>query len=161
MPATKAKERAAEPQAPSKSLYDVDFYSWTTEQAAALREGRTAALDRENLAEEIEDLGKALFSELRSHLRVILTHMLKWDAQPERRSRSWAASIETHRIDVADILAENPSLKPRQEEALISAFRQARLRASVEMGRDKREISTICPYTVADALTREFPWPQD
>ena len=42
------------------TLYDTDFYTWTQEQAALLREGASTALDLGNLAEEIESLGKAI-----------------------------------------------------------------------------------------------------
>lgn len=161
MPATKVKERVAETQAPSPALYDADFCSWTMEQAAALREGRFAALDRENLAEEIEDLGKALFAALCSHLRIILVHMLKWDHQPERRSRSWVNSIRTHRNDVRHVIGDNPSLRRRQQEAVERAYENARLDAATEMKRDDRTLPERCPYRLDDILDREFPWPQD
>ncbi len=161
MPATKVKERTAKPQTPSAARYDIDFYSWTAEQAAALREGDVAALDRENLAGEIEDLGKALFSELRSHFRVILVHMLKWDQQPERRSRSWVKSNRTHRNDVRHVSGDTPSLRRRQQEAVERAYENARLDAATEMERDDRTLPERCPYPLDDILDREFHWPQD
>jgi len=42
-------------------LYDYDFFLWTQEQAAALRRAKDSnlPLDWENLAEEIESLGKS------------------------------------------------------------------------------------------------------
>jgi hypothetical protein len=43
--------------------YHRDFYSWLMEQARHLRAGRWAALDRENLAEEIESLGREQFKQ--------------------------------------------------------------------------------------------------
>ena len=85
------------------------FYAWTIDQAASLSAGAFRELDLENLAEENEDLGKDQFSKIRSAFRIILLHMLKWDHQPERRSRSGAGSIATHRIDLDDVLLENPS----------------------------------------------------
>lgn len=142
-------------------LYDADFYSWTLAQAAALREGRFSVLDLPNLAEEIEDLGGEVFNKLRSSFRVILIHMLKWDHQPERRSRSWAASVDTHRIMIGDVIEKNPSLRRRQEKAVDFAFRLARVRAAVEMKRDKNSLPALCPYTLDDILGRDFPWPLD
>jgi len=47
----------APPDEPVRAEYERDFYSWSLEQARLLREGRTDALDRDNLAEEIELLG--------------------------------------------------------------------------------------------------------
>ena len=74
-------------RAPS-GLYGDDLYTWAIEQAAALRAGDLESLDLANLAEEIEDLGSEQLHKLTSAYRIILTHMLKWDHQPERRSRS-------------------------------------------------------------------------
>ena len=41
------------------SLYDRDFYAWANEQAALLRAGRLADADIENIAEEIETMGRS------------------------------------------------------------------------------------------------------
>ena len=47
--------------AKASALYGEDFVRWTEEQAAALRraKGSNPPLDWENLAEEIESLGKS------------------------------------------------------------------------------------------------------
>lgn len=42
-----------------ESLYERDYYTWTVEQARALKDHHVANLDWKNLAEEVEDLGKA------------------------------------------------------------------------------------------------------
>ena len=57
--------------------YDEDFYTWTQEQAALLREGAVHELDLTNLAEEIESLGKSDRRALGSHLRNLVLHLLK------------------------------------------------------------------------------------
>jgi hypothetical protein len=54
-----------------------------------VREGRWDAVDRANVAEEIESFGEQ-FNKLESAQRVLMLHMLKWDHQPALRSRSWA-----------------------------------------------------------------------
>src|SRR5437588_1812628 len=87
--------------------YGRDFYSWLMEQAGHLRAGRCSVLDRENLAEEIESLGREQFNKLESALRVLLLHMLKWDHQPDRRGRSWWATISEQRLRIEDVLADN------------------------------------------------------
>jgi hypothetical protein len=58
------------------AIYDEDFLLWTEEQAAALRraKGSDLTLDWENLAEEIESLGKSDRRELRSQITRILRH---------------------------------------------------------------------------------------
>lgn len=142
-----------------QATYERDFYAWTLGQSEALRTRRVSELDLEHLAEEIEDLGKEQFAKLRGSFRIILLHMLKWDHQPERRSRSWAGSIATHRIDLADVLEDNPSLRRRQKEAVAMAYRWARVRAGVEMKRSADRLPETCPYSLDDILTRPFSWP--
>jgi hypothetical protein len=95
------------PPADPRAAYERDFYSWLMEQARLIREGRWSAIDRD-LAEEIESLGREQFNKLESALRGFLLHLLKWDFQPERRSRSWELSIKEQRIAVQDVLDDNP-----------------------------------------------------
>src|SRR6185312_7546158 len=96
------------PEAPERADYERDFYSWLMEQARFVREGRWTALDRDNLAEEIESLGREQFNKLVSALRVLMLHMLKWDHQPGKRTRSWALSIKAQRNNLSDVLSDNP-----------------------------------------------------
>ena len=60
------------------TLYDTDFYAWTAEQAALLRAGRLSEADVENIAEEIESMGRSERRELVSRLTVLFVHLLKW-----------------------------------------------------------------------------------
>ncbi|MEE7448944.1 hypothetical protein MRF4_14705 [Methylobacterium radiotolerans] len=142
--------------APAGTAYADDFYTWTQEQSARLRSGDLSGLDRENLAEEIESLGKSQFASLVSALRVVLLHMLKFDFQPEMQSRSWAISIATHRLHVAEELAESPGLKARLVEAVAKAYRVARLEAAKETGLPIKRFLEICPYTYQDIADRPF-----
>ena len=140
--------------------YEGDYHAWTVEQAAALRAGRLSELDVQNLAEEIDDLGKAEFGKLSSSYRVILLHMLKWDHQPERRTRSWVGSIETHRIRLDIVLGDNPSLKGSQPEAIARGYREARVKAAAETGQDKGSFPKECPYSPDDIMNRAYEWPE-
>ncbi|HEY1363279.1 MAG TPA: DUF29 domain-containing protein [Xanthobacteraceae bacterium] len=133
-----------------------DFYSWLMQQAAHLRAGRWEALDRGNLAEEIESLVREQFNKLESALRVLTMHMLKWDHQPSLRSRSWTLSIEAQRLELENVLADNPGLKPRIGEAIARAYRRARIEAVNETGLDKNEFPEECPYTWNDLAGREL-----
>ena len=142
--------------APAGASYERDFYTWTLEQAQLLRAGRWGALDRENVAEEIESLGREQFDKLESALRVLLMHMLKWDHQPERRGRSWTLSIEAQRVRVERLLTINPGLKPRIPEAVTHGYRLARLEAAQETGLEKRHFPEQCPYDWDAITSREF-----
>jgi hypothetical protein len=136
--------------------YWSDFYSWLMEQAAHVRAGRWEALDRENLAEEIESLGREQFNKLESVLRVLLMHMLKWDHQPARRGRSWSLSIKTQRLELDDVLKDNPGLRPRIDEAIARAYRKARVAAANETELAESQFPATCPYAWQDIVGREF-----
>jgi hypothetical protein len=79
------------------TLYERDLYAWSLEQARLLRAGDFAAIDAENIAEEILDVGRTEYRILGSALAVLLMHMLKWDYESERRSRSWVNTIVEQR----------------------------------------------------------------
>jgi hypothetical protein len=141
---------------PVAAEYERDFYSWLMEQARHLREGRFEALDCDNLAEEIESLGREQFNKLVSALRVLMAHVLKWDHQPSLRSRSWVLSIQEQRLEIADVLSDNPSLKPRIDEAVARAYRRARIEAAKETGLDEDAFPSTCPYAFDELISRAF-----
>jgi len=104
------------------NLYKTDFYAWTLEQSKLLKEGDFKQLDIINLAEEIESLGKQERRELENRLGILLGHLLKWDYQPEKRSKSWKATIREQRRAVQRLIHQNPSLKPYLEEVIAYAY---------------------------------------
>jgi hypothetical protein len=149
--------KLAPAESPPNAEYHRDFYSWLMEQAGHLRAGRWDALDRENLAEEIESLGREQFNKLESALRVLILHMLKWDHQAERRGRSWSLSIRQQRLELDDILADNPGLRSRIPETIARAYRKARLQAANETGLAEERFPQSCRYAWDDIISREFP----
>lgn len=142
--------------APVRAEYMRDFYSWLMEQARHVREGRWDAVDRENVAEEIESLGREQFNKLESALRVLILHILKWDHQPSLRSRSWLLSIEAQRLEIEDVLSDNPGLKPRTAEAIARAYRKARVETAKETGLDTATFPDTCPYSFDTMMSRKF-----
>lgn len=142
------------PSSDPRAAYEHDFYSWLMEQARFVREGRWTAIDRDNLAEEIESLGREQFNKLESALRVLLLHLLKWDFQSARRARSWELSIKEQRIVVERVLDMNPGLRPRIAEALAQAYKRARLAAARETELDEDTFPEACPYSFDEAMTR-------
>ena len=62
--------------------YEDDFFAWTQDQARLLREGKLTRVDAENVAEEIESMGKSDRREVKSCLRRLIMHLLKWPMQP-------------------------------------------------------------------------------
>ena len=136
--------------------YEDDLHAWVQEQVALLRAGRVDALDLDNIAEELSDVGSEQYDKLESAVEVLLAHALTWDHQPERRSRSWAQTIEQQRLRIAKQLRKNPSLKSRLVEAAEDGFRLGRVRAAREMRRETRSLPADCPYSWDDILNRPF-----
>ncbi len=136
--------------------YEDDLYSWVREQVEHLRAGRVDALDLANIAEELDDVGIAQYHRLESALRVLLMHMLKWDQQPEKRSRSWVCSIAEQRSRISRLLHKNPGLKSRIEEACDEAYESAVRWAAQETGLVESDFPQEQPYAWNDILNRPF-----
>lgn len=147
------KERAS---AKKRTRYEDDLYSWVQEQVALLRAGRVDEIDAANIAEELRDVGLSEYDKLESALRVLLMHMLKWDQQPEFRTRSWVFSILEQRQRYAKVLRKNPGLKPHRGEALVDAYKSARRWAAEETNLSPGEFPDECPYDWKDILERPF-----
>lgn len=146
------------------TLYDRDFYSWAMDQAKALRLAAgaridtPATLDWENLAEEIESLGKSQASELESRYYRLLIHLLKWRFQPDQRSNSWRGTIFEQRLRASKVLAGSPGLKPRRSSLFRNAYKDARKLAAIETGLPIESLPVECPWTIAEASDENF-WP--
>ncbi len=138
------------------NLYETDFYAWTQEQAIFLRNQEWSKIDLPNLLEEIESLGKQQRQELRNRLSVLIGHLLKWQYQPQSRSRSWLATLRIQRLDTDDLLTENPSLKPYLEEALGKAYLKGVELAVAETDLPRPTFPVQCPYSLAEILDNRF-----
>ena len=138
------------------TLHETDFYAWTQAQAAALQQANFDQLDIANLIEEIEDMGKSQQRQLESRLIVLLVHLLKWQFQPNKRSPSWEATIHIQRLELVDLLADNPSLRPRLPHFLERAWPKARLGARGETSIDLKIFPLNCHYTLAQIFDDAF-----
>jgi len=140
-------------------LYDKDFYAWANEQAALLRSGQVGAADIEHIAEEIESMGKTEKRELVSRLTVLLLHLLKGQFQSSLQGPSWRTTIRNQRLDIADRLIDNPSLKGQTAEAMARAYRKAIGEAELETGLPQTVFPPTCPWTFEQIMCPEF-WPE-
>jgi hypothetical protein len=142
------------PAKPSRR--DQDFCAWSLEQAALLRQRRTAEADLDLIAEEIESMGKTEKRELVSRLTVLLLPLLKWRFQPKGRGKSWRLSIANARDEIADLIADNPSLKSMLEDVTAQAYRYARRKAAIETSLGEDRFPGQCPWTFAKAIEDGF-----
>jgi len=142
-------------------LYALDFYAWTQTTAAALRAGKWHDVDPEALAEEVESLGRSEHRELEHRLDGLLLHLLKWRYQPSRRQtgHSWRATIREHRHQLARLLRDSPSLRPRVAVVLPASYAYARQSASDETGLSLQTFPEVCPWPAEQVLDADF-WPE-
>ncbi|HEY9645297.1 MAG TPA: DUF29 domain-containing protein [Chroococcidiopsis sp.] len=147
---------AANPSRSALTLYEADFYAWTQQQATLLRSQQWGQIDLPNLIEEIESLGKQQRQELRNRLSVLVGHLLKWHYQPQQRSRSWLATLRIQRLDIAELLEDNPSLVPYLDIALPKAYLKGVALAVEETDLPTRTFPAECPYSIAEILGDRF-----
>ena len=147
---------ACVPEPAVKDLYDQDFYKWTARNAELLRAGRLAEADLEHIAEEIEDMGKSERRELESRLSVVLSHLLKWRCQPNRRGRSWQATIRVQRTELMRLLADMPSLRLYLRERLPQVYPTAVEQAIAETDLSEDVFPPTCPFSLDQILDTNF-----
>ncbi|PHX55642.1 DUF29 domain-containing protein [Tychonema bourrellyi FEM_GT703] len=144
------------PKNSMQSLYETDFYAWTEEQVKLLKHQEWSQIDLPNLIEEIESLGKQQRAELRNRLSILIGHLLKWEYQVSKRSRSWVNTIRIQRMDLLELLKENPSLKPYLQEALQTAYIKGLALASGETDLPRTTFPENCPYGLEDIFSDRF-----
>lgn len=138
-----------------RTSYETDVVAWANEQAGFVRAGRFDQLDLEHIAVEIEDVGKSEQRELASRMAVLLAHLLKWDHQPARRSKSWQYTLTTQRKEVAYVISEAPSLRTKfsDERWLDIVWSKAKSQAESETGLDIDTFPEVCPWPISDVLS--------
>jgi muconolactone delta-isomerase len=141
---------------PGDPLYDTDFYAWTQDQAAKLREVRDNRLDAANLAEEVSDLGNSQLGKVKSHLRLLLRHLLKLSLSPATwNTGSWLSEVSEHANCARD--AFSPGM--RQHIDLEKIWRKAREQANYSLaGYDEPQAAAdlACPFTLDELIAEEF-----
>lgn len=132
--------------------YETDPHAWALEQADALRRRAANEVDWDNVAEEIESVGKQQVAEFRNRLVVLIAHLLKWMAQPDHRSRSWRLAIVEQRRALAVHMADNPSLKAKLDQVFSEAFGIAVVVAARETDLDEDAFPASAPFIIEQAL---------
>lgn len=133
---------------PLDALYEQDETAWLEAMAALAEQGRVADMDFVHLSEYLGDMAKRDRREVFSRLVLLLTHLLKWDQQPERRTGSWRGTIRAQRRELRKLL-ESGTLRNHAETVLDEAFDEARGQAS-----DETELAI-------DKFPTERPWALD
>jgi hypothetical protein len=137
--------------------YNDDFYQWTQQQADLLRQGQLSLLDVENIAEEIEGMGKSDRRAMENYLANIILHLLKWQYQPERRGSSWKLSIRNGRHHAAKRLKESPSLKNQVTGLIADEYPLVREYAAAQTGLPLETFPEQCPFMVEQIMGDYWP----
>jgi len=139
------------------NLYDRDFAEWTARNATLLRQRRFDEADVEHVAEEIEDMGKRDRREVSNRLKVLIAHLLKWAAQPDRRDGStWCATIDEQRSELDEIFEQSPSLRRYADQDMARIYGRAVKLAARETGLEPSVFPQEFPYTLDRLLDLDY-----
>jgi hypothetical protein len=143
--------------------HDSDFYAWALHNAQLLREGAFNQLDAEQIAEELESMSASERRELLNRLQVLILHLLKFQYQPERRSKSWLLTINHQRTAIERLLEQSPSLRRVLDaDALVKVYGKALRDAVIETDLDRHLFPVDCPYRLEQILDEDwFPAAED
>jgi uncharacterized protein DUF29 len=145
----------------NSTLYDDDILLWSEQQAAAIRKlgatGRNLPneLDIENVAEEIESVGRSELAAVKSYLRLIFLHLIKLIAEADSQAAShWRSEIVGFHSEMMERYA--PSMRQRID--IDAIWRSAREQSTLAYEGAQQELvkerPTQCPLSLDD-LTAE------
>ena len=136
--------------------HDKDLYGWAVHTAQLLKDKKMNEVDFDGIIEEMEALGRSEKHELVNRLSLVISHLLKWQSQPNMRGHSWTYTIREQREQAKYHWEDNPSLKSKLEEIIIKSYKVAVMRAAKETGLLSQDFPTECPYTFDQIMNDQF-----
>jgi len=134
--------------------YETDLYAWTQRQADALRRRAGNEIDYENIAEEIETLGRSERHEIQSRLDTLVLHLIKLHAKPDHlAARKWSGTVFEQRRQLMQRIEDSPSLRSLPALKLPETYAAMRKRALMLGFAD---IPEACPWPIGDVLAEDF-----
>jgi hypothetical protein len=137
-------------------LYEADETAWLEAMADLIHQGRWDDLDYPHLGEYLTDMARRDRREVESRLATLLTHIVKWVHQPDHRSGSWRGTIIAQRQELSS-LASQGVLRNHAEAVLAATYARAVERAAAETGLTAASFPPVCPYTLEQLLSSDFP----
>ncbi len=139
------------PESPTvPPLYVEDETGWLELTSRLVADRRFDEVDAESLSEYLSDMAIRDRREVMSRLVVLLTHLLKWEHQPMKRSASWNLTIIGQKNELEDIF-ESRTLRNHAEAILEKAYGRARLMAAGQTGLPESTFPAKCPFDL-DAI---------
>ena len=136
--------------------HDKDVYGWAVHTAQLLRDKKMNEVDFDGIVEELEEMGISNKHALISRLTLVISHLLKWQFQPNMRGHSWTYTIRAQRKKASYVLDDNPSLKSKLDEIIAKAYKVAIDEATDQTGLDEKTFPAQCPYTFDQIMNDEF-----
>jgi hypothetical protein len=133
------------------ALYETDETAWLEVTADLIRHGRLNEVDFHTLAEYLTDMAKRDRREVFSRLVVLLSHLLKWEYQPDHRLGSWRSTILEQQRELRQLL-ESGTLRNHATAVLADAYADARKQAAAETGLARAAFPEECGWDLDGAL---------
>ncbi len=108
------------------------------------------------LKELIESLSRQARREMRRQLVRLMTHVITWQSQPERRSRSWVLTILNARDEIEEIREETPSVT---ETVVRGQWDRCFAKATRNAAHQMRRPSTVAVLSWHDVFEAEYRLP--
>lgn len=137
---------------PIAALHDTDETAWLERVAELVRARQFDQFDPDTLAEYLTDMAKRDKREVFSRLVVLLTHLLKWEHQPDRRTGSWRGTLREQRRELRQLL-ESGTLRNHAATVFEDTYAEARLQAADETDLGIEHFPTECVWTLDEVLT--------
>lgn len=134
-----------------QSLYEQDETAWLEQTARLVAQRRLSEIDHANLSEYLFDMARRDKREVLSRLILLLTHLLKWEQQPDKRTNSWRGTILTQRRKLRHLL-ESGTLRRYASEMLGQCYKEAIEQAAVETGLSEAAFPAECALSLDDVL---------
>ena len=147
--------------------YHVDFYSWSLDQAARLRQlqrsvgADTQGIDFENLIDEVEDLAAGVRRILRDHIQQVIIYMgaIAY-TQPEKVAphlNSWLLDIDVFRSKIVAELVENPGLKDQLEDMCTYQWRASTPAIDLKVHKTEEDYTQPTTDELRERIDQETP----
>ena len=141
---------------PLHELYEIDETAWLERTAELVAQQSWDEIDHEHLIEYLTDMAKRDRREVVSRLIMLLAHWLKWDYQPQRRTKSWQRTLFDQQSELEQIF-ESQTLKRHGLEAFATAYGRAVKKAAIETGLSATAFPAEPPWSLDEIVSRQVP----
>ena len=139
---------------PLSVLFERDETAWLENMSLLVAQGRYAEMDHANLSDYLSDMAKRDRREVLSRLIILLTHLLKWEYQPNHRSGSWRVTILLQQGELLEML-ESGTLYNHALSVLPKAYARARVQAAAETGLSGETFPVECRWNLESLLAED------